>query len=61
MNMTLYEKIRYLYPKLTTGDFLEPLGTILLVNHLDDRGDHIVKWEHPTLSKPTQEQLDSIE
>lgn len=30
---------------------------ILLQNDLDDKGDYIAKWEHPTLAKPTAEQL----
>jgi hypothetical protein len=55
--MTLYEKIMALYPSLTTDDFLGPKSTILLENALDDRGDYIAKWEHPTLPKPTEEQL----
>ena len=59
--MTLYEKIKYLYPELTTSDFLEPLGTVFLINHLDERGDHIREWKHPVFPRPTQEQLDAIE
>jgi len=55
--MTLYEKIMVLYPSLTTDDFLGPKSTILLENALDDRGDYIAKWEHPTLARPTEEQL----
>jgi len=52
--MTLYEKIRALYPNLTQQDFLD---TIRLQNDSDGKGDYIAKWEHPTLARPTEEQL----
>jgi len=52
--MTLYEKIKQLYPDLTDNDFFT---VIRLQNDSDGRGDYIVKWEHPTLAKPTEEQL----
>ena len=52
--MTLYEKIRALYPNLTQQDFLD---TIRLQNDSDGKGDYIAKWEHPTLAKPTDEEL----
>ena len=52
--MTLYEKIRALYPSLTQQDFLD---TIFLQNDSDGKGDYIAKWEHPTLVKPTEDQL----
>ena len=54
--MTLYEKIIALYPELTQQDF-SPIGTITLQNDSDGKGDYIAKWEHPTLAKPTEEQL----
>jgi hypothetical protein len=57
--MTLYEKITTLYPELTDEDFA-PEGTIMLQNDSDGRGDYIREWNHPTLAKPTQEQLDAI-
>jgi len=52
--MTLYEKIKALYPTLQDADFLT---VIFLQNDSDGKGDYIAKWEHPTLPKPTQEQL----
>lgn len=52
--MTLYEKIIALYPELRDEDFLT---VIMLQNDLDGRGDYIAKWEHPTLERPTSEQL----
>ncbi len=54
--MTLYEKIGALYPELTFEDF-GPRGTIRLQNDSDGRGDYIAAWEHPTLPRPTEEQL----
>jgi hypothetical protein len=56
--MTLPEKIKALYPELTERDFTT---VIQLQNDSDGRGDYIAKWEHPTLAKPTDEQLASIE
>jgi len=55
--MTLPEKIKQLYSSITDDDFNPLTGTILLQNDSDGRGDYIAKWEHPTLAKPTQEQL----
>jgi hypothetical protein len=52
--MTLYDKIMALYPSLTQQDFVT---VILLQNDSDGKGDYIAKWEHPTLAKPTAEQL----
>ena len=57
--MTLYEKIKTLYTDLTDADFA-PEGTIMLQNDSDGKGDYIAKWNHPTLTRPTQEQLDEI-
>ena len=50
----LYNKIMALYPTLTDKDFLT---VITLQNDSDGKGDYIAKWEHPTLAKPTTEQL----
>jgi hypothetical protein len=55
--MTLYEKIMALYPSLTDADFHPVRGVITLQNDSDGKGDYIAKWEHPTLAKPTAEQL----
>ena len=52
--MTLYGKIMALYPSLTPQDFLT---VITLQNDSDGKGDYIAKWEHPTLPRPTEEQL----
>jgi hypothetical protein len=52
--MTLYNKIMALYPSLTNKDFLT---TIRLQNDSDGKSDYIAKWEHLTLTKPTDEEL----
>lgn len=56
-NMTLYEKIKALYPELQDVDFVT---TIYLQNDMDGRGDYISSWEHPTLPRPTEEQLSQM-
>ena len=57
--MTLYDKIISLYSELSADDFCMLRGTIILQN--DGSGDYIAKWEHPTLAKPTDEQLTAME
>jgi hypothetical protein len=52
--MNLYEKIMALYPELTNQDFQT---VIYLRNDSDGRGDYIAAWNHPTLPRPTEEQL----
>ena len=59
--MTLYEKITTLYTDLTDADFMPDTGTIMLQNDSDGKGDYIKEWNHPTLAKPTQEQLDGVQ
>ncbi len=56
--MTLYEKIKSIYPELTDSDFIT---VIRLQNDSDGKGDYIAKWEHPTLARPTQEQLEGAQ
>jgi len=53
--MTLYEKIVSLYPELIDFDFGGDV--IILQNDSDGRGDYIKEWNHPTLPRPTEEQL----
>ena len=55
--MTLYEKIKALYPELAAEDFLPNVGVITLQNDSDGKGDYIKEWNHPTLPRPTEEQL----
>ena len=53
----IIEKLKQLYPSLTDADFDPLKGTIQLQNDSDGRGDYIAKWEHPTLPRPTDEEL----
>jgi len=53
----MLEKIKSLYPSLTDDDFIGRNATITFQNDSDGKGDYIAKWEHPTLAKPTAEQL----
>lgn len=55
--MNLVEKIMALYPELKQQDFSPFTGTIQLRNDSDGRGDYIAAWNHPTLPRPTEEQL----
>jgi hypothetical protein len=58
--MTLYDKIIKIYPTLTEADFMPTTGTILLQNDSDDKGDYIAKWEHPTLARPTENEVKEL-
>ena len=64
--MTLYEKIISIYPELAptkdaSGNDVSNIAfknlIIMLQNNSDGKGDYIAKWEHPTLPRPTDEQL----
>jgi hypothetical protein len=55
--MTLLEKIKSIYTELTNEDF-SSRGTICLMD--EGNGPYIYKWEHPTLQRPTDEQLAEI-
>jgi XkdW protein len=52
--MNLYEKIKTIYSSLEDKDFFT---VIILQNDSDGKGDYIAKWEHPTLARPTDEEL----
>jgi len=53
----MLEKIISMYPNLTIADFHPNRGTILLQDDSDGKGVYIAKWEHPTLARPTDEEL----
>ena len=56
--MTLIEKIKTIYSSLTNDDFGGGINSSILVqNDSDGKGDYIKEWNHPTLAKPTEEQL----
>ena len=49
------------YLNLSMKDFLPPTGTIMLQNDSDGKGDYIKEWNHPTETRPTDEQLDGVQ
>lgn len=55
--MTLYEKLIALYPALIGYSFAD--SDIRLQNDSDGRGDYIAAWDHPTLARPTPEELET--
>jgi len=57
--MTLYEKLKQLKPELTDADFA-PEGTIVLQNDSDGKGDYIREWNHPTITQPTNAELNGV-
>ena len=52
--MNLYDKIKQIHPSLIDKDFLT---VITLQNDSDGKGDYIKSWNHPTLPRPTDEEL----
>lgn len=56
--MSLVSKIMKLETSLTDDDFHPETGTILVVN--DNGVETIEKWEHPSVTQPTQSAIDGI-
>lgn len=54
--MSLFDKILKLRPSLTISDFALG-GPIALRNDSDGKGAYIEKWEHPTIERPSDEEL----
>jgi len=52
---SLAEKIVELYPELVGKNFMQ-VG-ICVVNDNNGTPEYIAKWEHPTLPRPTDEEL----
>lgn len=55
--MTLCEKIKTLYPEIQDSDFKY---IIRVQNDSDGKGDYIAAWNHPTLERPTTDQLNGV-
>lgn len=52
--MTLVEKIKAIYPELTGLEF----STVIEVrDDSDGKGQYLANWNHPTLPRPTEQQL----
>lgn len=58
--MALYDKILKVRPNLKADDFT-PEGTIILQNDSDGKGDYIREWNHPTVTQPTNQELDGVQ
>ena len=66
--MTLYDKIKSLYPNVDESDFHRRIVMVDITGSSFSIPDgavrvgnvYIEKWDHPTLAKPTQAQLDAI-
>jgi hypothetical protein len=58
----MHEKIVTLYPELKDLPVNDTTFNKLIIvkNDSDGKGDYIAKWEHPTLQRPTDEQLAEI-
>lgn len=55
----LYQRLIALYPELKNPRDDSWFDSITLQN--DGQGDYIKHWSHPTLAKPTEEQLLAVE
>lgn len=55
--MSIVDKIFEIYPELTKADFMQ---FVLVQDDSNGQGPYIAKWEHPSLAKPTDDQLKAI-
>ena len=55
--MSLFDKIKTIYPSLTDVDFHPIFGTIVLQNDSNGQGDYIAKWNHLTFAKLSDSEL----
>ena len=55
--MSIVEKIFAIYPELTNEKFME---FVLVQDDSNGKGLYIAKWDHPSLAKPTDEQLKGL-
>lgn len=55
----LSEKIKSIHPEIKDSDFA-PSGSIVLQDNSDGTGAFIAEWNHPTITRPTDEQLKGI-
>jgi len=56
--MELWQKILQLRPNVVDADFSN--DNIVLRDDSDGRGAYIDSWNHPTETKPTQEELNNV-
>jgi hypothetical protein len=55
--MTLFEKIKTLYPDFTHEEYI---NSFVIQNDMDGRGEYLASWSHPTAPRPTEEQLEGV-
>jgi len=59
--MTLYEKIKSIYPDIEESSFIPDVEDNIDIRLQNDgNGDYIKEWNHPTLTQPTQAELDAV-
>ena len=56
---SLAQKIKIIYPSLVDDDFSPKIGTILIRDESNGKGEYIQSWTNIN-PKPTQEQLNAI-
>ena len=56
---TLYARIIKLKPDLTADDFVDT-GTIQLQDDSDGKGAYIKSWTHPTITRPTDDEIKGV-
>jgi len=56
--MNLVDKIKTIYPELVDDDFIH---VIEICDEALGEGPFINNWNHPTLARPTDAQLEAIE
>lgn len=57
--MSLFSKIKAIYPTLEVSSFLPPDIQIIIRDDLDGNGPYIDKWDHPVFPRPSDEELDA--
>ena len=57
---TLSLRIKKIYSSLTDKDFHPIEGTIFLQDNSDGKGAFIQSWNHPSLTKPTDDEIKEV-
>tara|TARA_R100001594_G_scaffold73537_1_gene108101 strand:+ start:288 stop:482 length:195 start_codon:yes stop_codon:yes gene_type:complete len=57
---TLIARIKKIHPSLTDADFDLFRGTILITDNVDGKGAYIDTWNHPSLTKPTDDAIKAV-
>ena len=58
---TLVERLKKLQPSLVDKDFSPTVdGTIILQDDSDGKGAYIASWNHPTINRPTDDEIKAV-